>query len=54
MSSYCNCEAKLLKLKANYNPLHQWYFTTSNCNCEAKLLKLKANYNLLKTTNGRK
>ena len=41
----CNREAKLLKLKANYN--YNGHESTDQfyCNREAKLLKLKANYN---------
>ena len=42
---YCNCEIKLLKLKANYNTLMKFIVDILNCNCEIKLLKLKANYN---------
>ena len=41
----CNCEIKLLKLKANYNQ-SSTLFELVNCNCEIKLLKLKANYNI--------
>ena len=42
---YCNREAKLLKLKANYNHDGDQYALPQYCNREAKLLKLKANYN---------
>ena len=42
---YCNCETKLLKLKANYNYRSLCEEDGRNCNCETKLLKLKANYN---------
>ena len=44
---YCNCEVKLLKLKANYNHYHVLFWFKENCNCEVKLLKLKANYNIV-------
>ncbi len=40
----CNCEVKLLKLKANYNERSKT-FSLRYCNREIKLLKLKANYN---------
>ena len=42
---YCNREAKLLKLKANYNSNKARGCRKHYCNREAKLLKLKANYN---------
>ena len=42
---YCNCEIKLLKLKANYNNYQMFQEQNKYCNCEIKLLKLKANYN---------
>ena len=48
----CNCEIKLLKLKANYNIYEERSKPSKNCNCEIKLLKLKANYNC-RATDGR-
>ena len=47
MYQYCNCEIKLLKLKANYNCGEYGPWSLRHCNCEIKLLKLKANYNVV-------